>query len=171
MADGEIVVEMITQGPGDPMTSPSQEVHNTFALQEDELVLLSSEILAPEQSKAEGGNHLTGVIWQWVQFTDPMGEFDVPDPEHYTLEFFEDGTLHIQADCNRATGSFIVEDSSINIEIGPVTLAACPPGSRSEEFLQDLGFAAIYFFQEGDLFMDLMADGGTMKFQPLIQTN
>ncbi len=114
---------------------------------------------------------MTGAIWQWVHFTDPMGEFDVPDPENYTLEFFEDGTLQIQADCNRATGSYSDEDTSINIEIGPMTLAACPPGSRSEEFLQNLGFAAIYFFQEGDLFMDLMADGGTMKFQTDIQSN
>jgi len=170
MADDQIAVEMITQGPGDPMTYPSQEVHNTYAFQEGELVLLSSEILAPEQSKAEGGNHLTGVVWQWVQFTDPMGEFDVPDPENYTFEFFEDGTLHIQADCNTATSSYIVEDASIIIEIGPMTLAACPPGARSEEFLQNLGFAAIYFFQEGDLFMDLMADGCTMKFQPDIQS-
>ena len=114
---------------------------------------------------------MTGAVWQWVQFTDPVDEFEVPDPENYTLEFFEDGTLDIQADCNRATGSYIVEDASINIEIGPVTLAACPPGSRSEEFLQNLGFAAIYFFQDDHLFIDMFADGGTMKFQPDIQSN
>jgi heat shock protein HslJ len=170
MADDQIAVEMITQGPGDPMTSPSQEVHNTYALQEGELVLVNSEILTPEQSKAEGGNLLTSIVWQWVHFTDPMGEFYVQNPENYILEFKEDGTVQIQADCNTATGSYIVEDTSINIEIGPMTLAACPPGARSEEFLQHLGFAAIYFFQEGDLFMDLMADGGTMKFQPDIQS-
>jgi hypothetical protein len=29
-----------------------------------------------------------------------------------------------------------------------------------------LGFAAISFFQDGDLFIDLMADGGTMQFSP-----
>jgi len=62
MADGQIVVEITTQGPGDPMASPSQEVRNTYALQEGERVLANSEILAPEQSKAEGGNHLTGII-------------------------------------------------------------------------------------------------------------
>ena len=171
LANGQIVVEMTTQGPDDPIVSPSQEVRSTYALQEGELVLANSEILAPEQSKAEAGNQLTGAVWQWVHFTDPMGEFDVPDSENYTLEFFEDGTLHIQADCNDANGTYSDEDGSINIEIGPMTLAACPLGSRSEEFLQNLGFAAIYFFQEGNLFMDLMADGGTMKFQPDIQSN
>jgi heat shock protein HslJ len=171
LADGQIVVEMTTQGSDDPMTSPSQEVRSTYALQEGELVLTDREILAPEQSKAEAGSPLTGIAWQWVHFMDPLEEYEVSEPENYTLEFFVDGTLHIQADCNRASGSYIVKDASITIEIGPMTLAACPPGSRSEEFLQNLGFAAIYFFQEGDLFMDLMADGGTMKFQPLIQSN
>jgi heat shock protein HslJ len=155
---------MTTQGPDDPMTSPSQEVRSTFALQEGELVLTDHEILAPEQSKAAGGNQLTGTVWQWVHFMDPLEEYEVSEPENYALEFFEDGTLHIRADCNTATGSYIVEDASISIEIGPMTLAACLPGSRSEEFLQDLDFAAIYFFQKGDLFIDLMADGGTMKF-------
>jgi heat shock protein HslJ len=153
------------------MTSPSQEVRSTYALQEGELVLTDREILAPEQSKAEAGSPLTGIAWQWVHFMDPLEEYEVSEPENYTLEFFEDGTLHIRADCNRATGSFIVEDTSINIEIGPMTLAACPPGSLSEEFLQNLGFAAIYFFKDDHLFIDMFADGGTMKFQTDIQSN
>ena len=169
LADGQIVIETTIQGPDDPMTSPSQEVRSTYALQEGELVLTDREILAPEQSKAEAGSPLTGIAWQWVHFMDPLEEYEVSEPENYTLEFFEDGTLQIQADCNRASGSYIVKDASITIEIGPMTLAACPPGSRSEEFLLNLGFAAIYFFQEGDLLMDLMADGGTMKFQSDIQ--
>jgi hypothetical protein len=93
LVDDQIVVEMTTQGPDDPMVSPSQKVRNTYALQVGEMLLANSEILAPEQSKAEGGNHLTGVVWQWVHFTDPMVEFEVPDPENYILEFKEDGIV------------------------------------------------------------------------------
>jgi len=47
-----------------------------------------------------------------------------------------------------------------------MTMAACPEGSLSDDFVQYLGFAAIYFFEEGDLYIDLMADGGTMRFSP-----
>lgn len=166
LADDLIVVEMTTQGPNDPMASPSQEVRSTYALQEGELVLTDREILAPEQSEAEADKQLTGAAWQWIHFMDPLEEYEVSEPENYTLEFFEDGTLQIRADCNTASGSYIVEDASINVEIGPVTLAACPPGSRSEEFLQDLGFAAIYFFQDDHLFIDMIADGGTFEFAP-----
>jgi hypothetical protein len=45
-----------------------------------------------------------------------------------------------------------------------MTLAACPPDSRSEQFVELLGGAARYFFEDAELYIDLMADGGTMAF-------
>jgi hypothetical protein len=74
--------------------------------------------------------------------------------------------VDIKADCNNAKGTYTTDGSKISIVVGPMTLAACPPGSRSDEFIKHLGFAAISFFQDGDLFIDLMADGGTMQFSP-----
>lgn len=109
---------------------------------------------------------LTGVTWQWVSLADPMGETDVPMPENYTLSFQEDGTVAIKADCNNAGGTYIIDGGTITIVIGPMTLVACPPDSLSDQFLRDLGFAATYFFEDGQLFIDMMADGGTMAFQP-----
>jgi hypothetical protein len=44
----------------------------------------------------------------------------------------------------------------------------CPPESRSDEFIKDLGAAAIYFFGDSNLFLDLKADGGTMEFAPAV---
>lgn len=104
--------------------------------------------------------------WQWVHFMDPTQEFDVTDSENYILEFKDDGTVNVKADCNNALGSFEADDSSIKIELGPTTLVACPEGSKGTDFLEYLGFAAIYFFEGDDLFIDLMADGGTMQFSP-----
>lgn len=109
---------------------------------------------------------LTANPWHWVAFTDPAQQFDVDDPVSYTLTFQEDGTVNIQADCNSAIGSYMQDGSSISIEVGPMTMAACPPGSLSDDFVKYLGFAAIYFFEESDLFIDLMADGGTMRLSP-----
>ena len=105
--------------------------------------------------------------WVWVAFTDPLQQFEIPDPENYVIEFSEDGTVQVKADCNRAQGTYTTDGSSLSIELGPTTLAACPPGSRSEEFLQKLGFAAIYFFQDDHLFIDMFADGGTFEFAPI----
>jgi heat shock protein HslJ len=109
---------------------------------------------------------LTANPWHWVAFTDPAQQFDVDDPVSYTLTFQEDGTVNIQAYCNSAIGSYMQDGSSISIEVGPMTMAACPPGSLSDDFVKYLGFAAIYFFEESDLFIDLMADGGTMRLSP-----
>jgi heat shock protein HslJ len=109
---------------------------------------------------------LTVTPWQWISFTSPVEQFEVEMPESYLLTFNEDGTLSVMADCNNANGSYTADDSSLTIAIGPMTMAACPEGSRSDQFVQLLGGAAIYFFEDGNLFIDLMADGGTIRFQP-----
>ena len=107
------------------------------------------------------------ITWEWVSFTSPVERFDIENPENYTATFNEDGTLNIVADCNNANGSYTNDNSSLTIEIGPMTMAACPDGSRSDQFIQYLGYAAIYFFQDGHLFIDTFADGGTLEFKPI----
>jgi heat shock protein HslJ len=108
---------------------------------------------------------LTGATWQWVSFTDPTQQFEVKQPAAYTLTFQPNGTLQIQADCNQASASYTAaEDGALSITLGITTLVACPPESRAEEFVQNLGFASGYFFQNGHLFIDMLADGGTLEF-------
>jgi heat shock protein HslJ len=114
----------------------------------------------------DGPGSLVGTDWQWSAFTNPVEQFTVEDPQNYRLAFNDDGTLNIKADCNNASGSYTVDGSSLNIEIGPMTLAACPPGSLSDQFIKYLGFSAIYFFKDGNLFIDLFADGGTLELTP-----
>jgi heat shock protein HslJ len=105
--------------------------------------------------------------WQWISFTNPVEQFNVENPQNYTLTFDKDGSVKIQADCNNASGSYSVDGSSISIQIGTLTMAACPQGSHSDEFIKYLNSAAIYFSRDRRLFIDLFADGGTMEFAPL----
>ncbi|MGD2078507.1 MAG: serine hydrolase [Chloroflexota bacterium] len=109
---------------------------------------------------------LTTNSWQWVAFTSPVEQFDVEMPESYELAFNEDGTVSVVADCNNASGSYTADTSSLTIELGPMTMAACSEESRSDQFVQLLNGLALYFFEEGDLYIDLMADGGTLTFSP-----
>ena len=109
---------------------------------------------------------LTGQTWQWVSFTNPVESYGIESPENYTLMFNEDETVNITADCNLANGSYTDEDSSLQVQVGPITMAQCPPDSRSDDFIKYLGYAAIYFFKDGNLYIDLFADGGTMGFSP-----
>ncbi|HMR67781.1 MAG TPA: META domain-containing protein, partial [Anaerolineae bacterium] len=104
---------------------------------------------------------------QWVGLTDPVQQVEIEQPENYTLTFQPDGTLQIKADCNNASAGYTAaEEGSLSVQPGITTLALCGPESRSEELVQKLGFAANYFFQDGHLFIDLMADGGTLEFSP-----
>ena len=93
----------------------------------------------------------------------------VDNPELYTAAFSEDGTVSIKADCNQVSGSYARGDeNSLTITIGPSTLAACPEGSRSEQFLQLLGSASSYGFLGGSLAIVSITEDGpqVMMFKP-----
>ena len=99
-----------------------------------------------------------------------MEQFKVETPASYQVTFNADGTVNIVADCNNAAGTYTDKDGALAITIGPMTMAACPPELRSDQFVKLLGAAARYFFADGKLFIDLMADGGTMRLDPAGET-
>jgi heat shock protein HslJ len=118
-----------------------------------------------EPQAAITASDYVNIPWQWVSFSDPVtGQQDTPQSERYLMVLNEDGTISVQADCNSVLGTYTVEGSSISIELGPSTLAACPEDSLGDQFTQHLTAASIMFLQEGDLYFDLFADSGTMRF-------
>lgn len=125
---------------------------------------LSSDVV---QAVEDGESDLMGQVWQLQTVRYNNDEtLVIDDPARYTIEFLPDGAATLQADCNRAGGSYIQDNSSLTIEIGRITRVACPPDSVADEFLRDLENAAIYFIRDGKLYIDLVADGGTMEFAP-----
>jgi heat shock protein HslJ len=114
---------------------------------------------------------LTDSVWQLQQIQYNNDTLVVPsDPANYTVEFLEDGQLGIQADCNRVLGEYVGENGILDITLGPSTLAACGPDSIDTEFTQALSSASLYFFQDGDLFIDLIYDSGTMRLSPATES-
>ncbi len=113
-----------------------------------------------------GEMSLTGTVWQWVETVTPIETITAADPTRYTIAFLEDGTAAIGADCNRVVATYTVADSALTIVPGPSTLAACPADSQATVFVTSLSSAAVYFFQDGHLFIDQFASAGTMKFAP-----
>ena len=110
---------------------------------------------------------LTSTPWEWISTTDPaQGTVAVNDPSRYVVLFNEDGTAYIKADCNNVQATYTVDGSNISIAPGPSTMMACPPDSVDSLFLQQLSAAAIYFINGGNLYLDLPADSGTMRFVP-----
>jgi len=43
-------------------------------------------------------------------------------------------------------------------------IMTCPAGSLEDEFVRGLSGAATYFIKDGDLYIDLKYDSGTMRF-------
>lgn len=126
-----------------------------------------STSLADTEEPETVADSLLSHSWQWVSFTNPSEQYDIDMPENYVLTFYEDGALTIVADCNTVLGEYTDDAGALTITPGPSTRSACPPDSRSDQFIQLLEGAARYFFEDGNLYIDLMADGGTLTFAPV----
>lgn len=111
--------------------------------------------------------HLRSGEWQWIAYAGPMEAYEIDTPGNYRVTFNDDATFSAVADCNNLAGSYIPTDGGeITITPGPMTLAACPEGSRSDQFVAFLGSATRYASDGDNLVLELLADGGTMTFAP-----
>ena len=103
-------------------------------------------------------------VWQGTQMSNDVKI--VPDaPERYTLEFQPGGRVNVRADCNRGSGSYRLNGSSLTF--GPIALtrAMCPPGSKDSEFLKGLAAVTGHLDNGGELVLTLAVDSGSMRFR------
>lgn len=93
--------------------------------------LVASIICLVQASTASAGGQpetgeITGVVWKWQQTPYNNDTKKVPpDPFQYSVEFKPDETLTIQAECNRAGGTYFIEGSRITIEKTHSTTVMC----------------------------------------------
>lgn len=127
------------------------------------LLLLAALPLMAQDS----GPSLSGTTWEWVQTVTPVETITASDPSRYQIVFAEDGSVAVTLDCNRGFGNYTVDGQSIQIGVLGSTMAMCPPDSQADAFSQQLGNAAVFFFQDGNLFIDQAMDSGTMQFRPI----
>jgi heat shock protein HslJ len=108
---------------------------------------------------------LTDTIWRWQRSVYNNDTESLPtDPDRYTITMQLDGRVNIRADCNRGGGTYTLNEKKISITITHTTRAACPPDSLEQDYIRDLNGVAGWFLKEGDLYMDIKFDTGTMKF-------
>jgi len=108
--------------------------------------------------------------WKWTSYSSSTAVVTVEAPASYMVNFKDDGTIDIKADCNNASGTYTQDGANVTIKVGPTTLAACPGDSRSEQFLQLLGDAAQMIPLEGKLYITLKTEGSTMILDAVITT-
>ncbi|MFC1710249.1 META domain-containing protein [Patescibacteria group bacterium] len=118
--------------------------------------------MSPEEIDAK----IKDVEWKWIQFSDPkMGNVTIKDSQNYTMILNSDGTMNVKADCNNANTTYKLDNGKITVGLMAQTLAFCPEGSLSDQFLANLQAATIYFTDDDNLYFDLQYDSGTMKFE------
>lgn len=163
IADGQIAVDMVTQGPDDAMCCATLEVVQTFALQNGELTLVSTDEIGTISTAA-----LDGTAWTLVSY----GEYGQPSsvlPNTSITITFDAAESRIAglAGCNNYFASF-TEEAGRALSLGPVgsTMMACPEEIMSQElaFLTALQGTRTFRFFNGGLM--LMGDGGLLTFVP-----
>jgi para-nitrobenzyl esterase len=118
-------------------------------------------------SSGPGEPDLVGTYWQLVKFQGGDGTIETPDDRgKYIVAFVEGGVVNVRFDCNRGRGSWKSSGLS-HIEFGPMamTRAACPPGSLHDHLVKRWPYVRAYHIKDGNLFLALMADGGTYEFE------
>jgi len=104
--------------------------------------------------------------WQWESTITPVEKIAVSNPERYTILLKADGKAQVRFDCNRGGGNYQISEGKLSF--GPLmsTRMACPPDSLDGPFMRDLQRAASFFLQDGNLYLELPYDSGTMRFRP-----
>ena len=133
---------------------------------------------AAETAAADG--LLAGTAWRLVEFQsmdDAMGTVRPEASQRYTMRLDSDGSVSMQLDCTRATGTWSVEPSedgqSGRFEFGPLamTRALCPPPNLDERIGRDAEYVRGYLLRDGRLYLSLMADAGIYAWEPLSETD
>jgi len=139
--------------PAAPASTPSTEA--------------TVDIPAPVPPPTDELRMLRANSWQWIAYEDTAGRVEIKDPASFRATFNTDASLAVAADCNNAAGSYQGEGGKLTIEIEPVSLAACAPESRSQQFIELLAAGVRYAFEGQNLRIDLAADGGAMILAPV----
>lgn len=109
---------------------------------------------------------IVGVTWQWVSLTTPVEQVTVDAPDRYTVRFEGDARVTVRADCNRGGASYsVTADRRIAIKPIALTRMMCPEGSLSDRFAKEVGRASSCFQKDGELFLELPVDSGTLRFR------
>ena len=130
------------------------------------LVFLLIPMLYASCSTATSVEELAAMQGEWRLQRFQIGDggvVNVPVPARYTARFEPDGTVNFQVDCNGCSGSYTTDGNAITI--GPLlrcTLAACPPGSLSNQYLEGLLNAQTW--QRSGASLVLIAPGEELVF-------
>ena len=136
----------------------------SFAINSDSSDQLALET-GPDGHQMLFDASLVGVTWQWEAFAGE--ETTAPDdPALYWLEFSDDGSLHVRADCNNGRGDARIDGDQIALTVA-TTRKACAEGSRYDDFMRILNGATSFYIRNGMLYLTTANGSGDALFRAL----
>jgi len=130
---------------------------------------IAAIVVAGTASAAVPPAPLAGTHWRLVEFQsmdDAQGTTRPSEGSVYTMWLHGDGSVAMQLNCNRATGTWSAtpgsDAASGRFEFGPLaaTRALCPPPSMDESIVAQSSYVRSYLLKDDRLYLSLMADGG-----------
>ena len=129
---------------------------------------------AQETTPSMAKNPLADTRWRLVEFQsmdDAIGTIRPRDAAVYTMRLNADGTVNMQLDCNRATGTWTssaaASGDSGTFGFGPLamTRARCQAPNLDEKIARDADYVRSYLLRDGRLYLGLMADAGIYAWE------
>ena len=164
VADGQVTLEIVAQGPGDVACCGTHRATKTYALEQGKLV--ETTAAGGELVKVTAAD-LDGTSWTLLALDDVQPA--LADAE-VTLSF-QDGQVAGSGGCNDYTASFSLDEvNPFAMAIGPVaaTRRACPDpvGAQEAAYFAALDKVSQWGYVFGQLALYTQDDGGTMDFAP-----
>lgn len=110
---------------------------------------------------------LQSTQWLWRQTQTPVSIIAAQGDRAHVLHFVAAESVQVLADCNRGAGRYTLNDKQLSIGPIAVTRKLCAPGSQDNVWLQQLGGVRMAFVQSGRLYLDMLADSGTLELLPM----
>ena len=120
-------------------------------------------------SDGDAAGKFAGTRWRLVEIQsmdDAIGTVRPDNPDLYTMDLNDDGTVAMRLNCNRGRGQWaakpIAKGGEGSFRIGPLamTSAQCPPPSLDVRIAKDMDFVRSFIMKDQRLYLSLMADGG-----------
>ncbi len=123
---------------------------------------------APATTVTAPPSELTATPWRWTRTA--MNDDSVTTPtqaDAFVLTLAADGTASASTDCNTFNGRYTLgEDNRLTIELPISTRMACATEAQQDAYIEQLTSIQSYLLQDGNLFLMLPFDSGTMDYAP-----
>ena len=124
---------------------------------------------AAAQTKAGGGNTLSGTSWQLVKFQGPDERTFAPDDKSkYTITFGSNGRVTVRVDCNRGNSTWkATAKGELQFGSWSRTSAKCGAGSLHDQIVTEGAAVTKFWLKDGHLFLSGMEGGGYYELEPM----